>query len=175
MIAPGADAATAAALPGRLPAGVVPVHYDLRIEPDAGALTFSGHATIDVEVAKPTATITLNALDLDIESARLDRASAAVVTLDPQAQTATLRFENPVEPGRHQLAFDYRGKIQTTPAGLFATDARDTPLIRDAHDDDVFVPIPPDTIVERLERIGFRDVALEVADYEIRLAAVKGA
>ena len=99
-IAPGADAATAAALPGRLPAGVVPVHYDLRIEPDAGALTFSGHATIDVEVAKPTATITLNALDLDIESARLDRASAAVVTLDPQAQTATLRFENPVEPGR---------------------------------------------------------------------------
>jgi hypothetical protein len=35
--------------------------------------------------------------------------------------------------------------------------------------------MPPGTIVERLERIGFRDVALEVADYEIRLSAAKGA
>ena len=60
-------------------------------------------------------------------------------------------------------------------AGLFATDARDTPRIRDAHDDDVFVPMPPDTVVARLERIGFRDVVLEVADYEIRLSAAKGA
>jgi ubiquinone/menaquinone biosynthesis C-methylase UbiE len=58
-------------------------------------------------------------------------------------------------------------------AGLFATDARDLPMIRDAHDDDVFVPMPPETLVERLERIGFGDVTLEVADYEIRLSAAK--
>jgi hypothetical protein len=40
-IAP-AGAAEDLARPGRLPAGVTPVHYDLSIEPDARALTFSG-------------------------------------------------------------------------------------------------------------------------------------
>jgi aminopeptidase N len=45
---------------------------------------------------------------------------------DGEAQTATLRFDGAVKGGRHQLAFDYRGKIQTTPAGLFAVDY-DTP------------------------------------------------
>ena len=125
-IAPSAGVAADAARPGRLPQGVAPVHYDLSIEPDARALTFSGRAAIDVEVAKPTDTITLNALDLDIESVKLDGSRAATVTLDREAQTATLRFDGAVKAGRHQLAFDYRGKIQTTPAGLFAVDY-DTP------------------------------------------------
>ena len=125
-IAPGAGVAADAAQPGRLPPGVVPVHYDLTIEPDARALTFSGRAVIEVNVVKSTDTITLNALDLDIESAKLDRTRSATVTLDREAQTATLRFDGAVKGGRHQLAFDYRGKIQTTPAGLFAVDY-DTP------------------------------------------------
>jgi SAM-dependent methyltransferase len=60
-------------------------------------------------------------------------------------------------------------------AGLFATDARDTPRIRDAHDDDVFVPMPPESLVARLEQIGFTDVDVELADYELRLAARKPA
>ncbi len=108
-------------LPGRLPRGVVPVHYDISVEPDARALSFTGRAVIDVEVKEPTETITLNALDLEIASARLDERAAAV-TLDAQAQTATLRFDRAVEPGRYRLALDYRGKIETTPAGLFAVD-----------------------------------------------------
>ena len=109
-------------LPGRLPRGVVPVHYDISVEPDARALSFAGRAVIDVEVKEPTETITLNALDLEIAAARLDDGRAATVTLDPQAQTATLRFDRAVEPGRHRLALDYRGKIVTTAAGLFAVD-----------------------------------------------------
>jgi aminopeptidase N len=125
-VAPGAGFAADAGRPGRLPPGVVPVHYELRIEPDARALTFSGRAVIDVDVAKQTDTITLNALDLDIESARLDRTRAATVTLDREAQTATLSFDGAVKGGRHQLEFDYRGKIQMTAAGLFAVDY-DTP------------------------------------------------
>jgi len=58
-------------------------------------------------------------------------------------------------------------------AGFFATDARDTPLLRQAHHDDTFVPLPTDTLVERLERIGFVDVKLELTEYELRLSAVK--
>jgi hypothetical protein len=108
--------------PGRLPSGIVPVHYDIRIEPDARALTFTGRAVIDVETKKPTEEITLNALDLEISSATLDRMGEAVVTLDPEAQVAKLAFRNTIQPGRHRLTLDYRGKIETTAVGLFAVD-----------------------------------------------------
>jgi aminopeptidase N len=120
--ASGLNAAADEPRPGRLPTGVTPVHYDISVEPDARALTFTGRTVIDIEVQDPTDTITLNALNLEIASARLDRTGKAVVTLDPQAQLATLRFGRAVKPGRHRLTLDYRGKIETTPVGLFAVD-----------------------------------------------------
>ncbi|MGH8310799.1 MAG: hypothetical protein ACRETX_13510, partial [Steroidobacteraceae bacterium] len=60
------DTPTGEARPGRLPSGVIPVHYDISIEPDARALTFTGRAIIDVEVKSPVDAITLNALNLEI-------------------------------------------------------------------------------------------------------------
>ena len=116
------DTPTDAPPPGRLPSSVIPVHYDISVEPDARALTFTGRAVIDVEVRHPTDTITLNALDLEISSARLDRMGEGVVELDPEAQLARLTFWNEVKPGRHRLTLDYRGTIEKTPAGLFAVD-----------------------------------------------------
>jgi SAM-dependent methyltransferase len=58
-------------------------------------------------------------------------------------------------------------------AGLFATDARDLDMIRDAHHGDIFLPLPADTLVARLESVGFSEVELDIAEYEIRFAARK--
>jgi aminopeptidase N len=116
------DTPTGESRPGRLPSGVIPVHYEIRVEPDARALTFTGRAVIEVEVKNPTDTITLNALNLDIASARLDRMGDAVVKFDPEAQLAKLTFWNAVKRGRHRLTLDYRGRIEKTPVGLFAVD-----------------------------------------------------
>jgi SAM-dependent methyltransferase len=58
-------------------------------------------------------------------------------------------------------------------AGLFATDARDLDPIRQGHDGDTFVPLPVQELPQRLERIGFTDVDLEIGDYEIRFAAYR--
>jgi aminopeptidase N len=63
---------TAFAAPGRLPAGVIPIHYDIRVNPDATKLSFTGSETILVKVSAPTSTITLNAVDLNIGKAALD-------------------------------------------------------------------------------------------------------
>ena len=116
------DTPTDAPPPGRLPSGLIPIHYDISVEPDARALTFEGRAVIEVEVRHPTDTITLNALDLEISSARLDRMGEGVIELDPEAQLARLTFWNEVKPGRYRLTLDYRGRIEKTPAGLFAVD-----------------------------------------------------
>jgi SAM-dependent methyltransferase len=58
-------------------------------------------------------------------------------------------------------------------AGLFVTDARDLKRIRDGHTGDTFVPLQVATVVSRLERIGFIDIELDTAEYEIRFTARK--
>ena len=119
-------AAAAEQHPGRLPPGVVPVHYDIRVEPDARAMVFSGHVGIELEAQHTSPTITLNALDIEISRATLNESRAAAVAFDRAAQTVTLTFDEPVAPGRHRLEIDYSGRIQTTATGLFAVDY-DTP------------------------------------------------
>jgi len=64
-------------------------------------------------------------------------------------------------------------RVLTSGGGLFATDARDLDAIRQGHAGDTFVPLPTESIAGRLESLGYRDVDLEIADYEIRFAAYK--
>ena len=98
------------------------MHYEISVSPDVRALTFTGRTAIDVDVQSPVDTITLNALDLDIASAHVDGAREAVVELDQRAECAMLHFRDPLAAGRHRLTFEYRGRIDTNPAGLFAVD-----------------------------------------------------
>jgi len=125
MAAVGA-AGAAGSRPGQLPTGIVPVHYDIRVEPDAEALTFGGQVGIDLEAQHATPTITLNALGIEMSRATLNGSRAAALSFDPAMQTVTLTFDEPVAPGRHRLEIDYTGRIQTTATGLFAVDY-DTP------------------------------------------------
>jgi aminopeptidase N len=102
---------------------IVPIHYEISVEPDAQALEFTGRAVIDISVAEVASSVALDAADLDITSVRLDDARVPdAVAIDVSAQTATLRFADPVAPGRHRLAMTYKGRIATTAAGLFAID-----------------------------------------------------
>lgn len=58
---------------------------------------------------------------------------------------------------------------------FFATDTRDVEFIRNGHADDTFVPLPEDTLNERLENAGFTDVNIAFTDYEVRFTASKPA
>jgi aminopeptidase N len=116
------------ALPTQLPRTVRPTHYDVAIEPDAAALAFKGTVAISIDVLKPTASITLNALDLRFASARLSEGTGDAPLATPKievneaAQTATFRLDKPIPRGTYRLALDYTGKIGTQAAGLFAID-----------------------------------------------------
>lgn len=119
--------ANAREVPTLLPTDVRPVQYGIQITPDAQNLRFAGRAVIDIDVLKPTDSVTLNAADLKLDKAVLTGADGRAVearriTLDEGAQTATLDFADPLPAGRHRLAIDYTGKIYTQAAGLFALD-----------------------------------------------------
>jgi SAM-dependent methyltransferase len=58
--------------------------------------------------------------------------------------------------------------------GLFVgTDSRDLELIRAGHVDDIFVPIDPETLADRLEVAGLVVTQLDVDDYQFRFTARK--
>ena len=110
------------AAPGRLPTGVTPIHYDIRVNPDATKLSFTGSETITLAVTAATPTITLNAVDLDIAKASVDGVTASSIKYNKTEQTVTLSFAKPVTVGEHKLAFDWKGKISQSAAGMFAID-----------------------------------------------------
>jgi len=132
---PAAFSAPAPAIKGptttQLPRTVRPTHYDVKIVPDARSMRFSGKVAIAIEVLQPTASITLNAVDLSFAKVVLTRAAkqaisvkypAPKVQINDDEQTASFVFDRILTKGRYRLALDYDGKIGTQAVGLFAID-----------------------------------------------------
>ncbi len=109
-------------LPGRLPAEVVPVSYEVFIDSDAAKLTFRGKVTVQIEVRAATRRLVLNALDIAFDKAELDGRAIGLPSLNAADQTAAWNLKAQLKPGRHKLVIDYRGKIYQEAAGLFALD-----------------------------------------------------
>ena len=71
----------------QLPRNVRPTHYEVAVVPHATSLTFDGNAVIGLDVLDPTASITLNALDMAFASSTLSpleggAAIPAKITID---------------------------------------------------------------------------------------------
>jgi aminopeptidase N len=82
----------------RLPDTVIPSHYTLTFTPDLAAATFTGEEEIVVRFARPTQTVVLNALDLEIAEASVTQGLTtlrASVAYDSSKQQATLSLERP--------------------------------------------------------------------------------
>ena len=93
----------------RLPNTVLPQHYSLTLTPDLKAATFSGSETIDVSVAEPTSSITLNQHDLTFKSVKISAAGSeqtASVSLDAEKQQATFTVPNQLPAGKATLKIE---------------------------------------------------------------------
>ena len=113
-------------IPTQLPRTAIPSHYAIEVTPHADRLAFDATVAIDLKVIKPTRELVLNAADLAIASATLTadqgQPLAAKVSIDADAQTATLDFGRELAPGAYRLDIAYAGKINTQANGLFALD-----------------------------------------------------
>lgn len=104
-----------------LPEGVVPSLYRLEIAPDTDKLTFAGKAEIEIDVAKATDRLVLNAVDLTVDTATLDDMPTAAIEYDATLERVTFVFPSAIQPGKHVLHVAYAGKIYETSSGLFVT------------------------------------------------------
>src|SRR6476646_8628267 len=96
----------------RLPTTVRPQHYALTLTPDLNAATFTGSETIDVTLAEPANSITLNAHDLNFHSVAIEAAGikqTATVSVDKEKLQATFTVPDKLSSGNAKLIIEYSG------------------------------------------------------------------
>ncbi|HEY1813935.1 MAG TPA: M1 family metallopeptidase [Kofleriaceae bacterium] len=125
-VAPTRDArADAIAAPGlRLPPGVTPLAYNLRLEVDPNAEDFTGHVAIRVRVDAPTDHVWIHADELDIRSASWTDGPLSTIAV-PGDQMIAFGFGRRVAPGEVTLTFDYVGHTAHDQEGLFRQSSDD--------------------------------------------------
>ncbi|MCG3777762.1 MAG: Aminopeptidase N [Nitrospira sp.] len=115
--------------PYRLPRQVIPTRYDLRLEPDLAAATFAGQETVTLTIACPTSDIFLNAIELDITSAKIEglpgQAQQATITLDEPRQRAHFTFAEPLSIGTWRLTIRFSGILNDKLRGFYRSTYKD--------------------------------------------------
>jgi puromycin-sensitive aminopeptidase len=108
--------------PYRLPRTVVPRRYDLRLEPDLAAATFTGEVVISVEVREPVTEVFLNAAELRVSAASLEsegRRWTAAITLDETTERCRLAFDGPLPVGEARLRLEFAGTLNDKLRGFY--------------------------------------------------------
>jgi puromycin-sensitive aminopeptidase len=112
----------------RLPKNVTPRRYEIRLEPDLAAFTFTGEETVEVTINERTDEIVLNALELEIDSVAIERGGVAVAgraELEPERERAHLKFPEALEPGEGKLKIAFRGILNDKLHGFYRSQYTD--------------------------------------------------
>src|SRR5829696_6700498 len=94
--------------PYRLPRTILPRRYEVTLEPELAAATFSGDVRIDIDVTERVEQIVMNAIELDIKAVTVD---GAVVAFSLDEDTERLFIEAPLEPGSASVSISFDGVL----------------------------------------------------------------
>jgi puromycin-sensitive aminopeptidase len=108
----------------RLPHTVWPRRYELELTPDLVSFEFGGVATITLDVSEPVREFVMNAADLDVRTAELERPAggrlAGAPRSDEPAQRLIVEFPEVVHPGEgYRLHLRYVGKLNDQLHGFY--------------------------------------------------------
>jgi len=112
----------------RLAQAVVPTHYDLHLTPDLSTRRFQGEERIEVHLQQPAASITLDAAEIQFEEATITSAGStqtAAVTLDSNAESATLTVPRQIQAGAATIAIRYNGILNDQLRGFYLSNGTD--------------------------------------------------
>ncbi|KAJ1970963.1 hypothetical protein H4R35_005551, partial [Dimargaris xerosporica] len=111
-----------------LPTNVKPLHYDLELTPDLEQFVFQGRVAVKLEVVKATSVITLNADDLQIQSAHVvqdvakteQKLAADNISYDAAKQRAVLNFAQELPAGSQATLFmEFTGVLNDLMTGFY--------------------------------------------------------
>jgi puromycin-sensitive aminopeptidase len=110
--------------PYRLPRHAAPTHYELTLEPDLAAGSFSGDVTIRLDASAAADELVLNAIELDIDRCSVDGVDA-VFELDEATERLFVRPGGGVPVGGHELHIRFRGILNDKLRGFYRSTYRD--------------------------------------------------
>jgi tricorn protease interacting factor F2/3 len=90
---------------------VIPIRYEIELEPDLSKFRFSGREEIEAYVKEPTYAIALNAAELAIRDAAVESGGAelkAAVSFDKEREQAVLRINSKVK-GKVRISMRFSG------------------------------------------------------------------
>jgi puromycin-sensitive aminopeptidase len=111
--------------PHRLPRTVTPVRYDLVLEPDLDEASFAGTAAVTVEIDTPVTRIVLNAAELEIDEAWLERREdgvrieVAAVVPHEETERLTLELATVADPASWVVHLRFRGLLNDKLRGFY--------------------------------------------------------
>jgi len=107
----------------RLPLDARPVRYAAHLAPDLEAGTFEGRLELEMRLTKPRRELTLHALELDVEKARVRAGGKSVragrIEPDAESETVTLHFDEEVPAGQAVVDLAWRAKFSPGLRGLY--------------------------------------------------------
>ena len=102
---------------------VLPRKYRLTLWPDIDAAAFHGEEQVELDISAPASRITMNALNLEVQSASVDcgdtTVSPALIEYDEEAETVTLGFDAPLPPGQATLSLRFTGVLNEQLFGFY--------------------------------------------------------
>ena len=106
----------------RLSKNVVPIEYDLQLQPDLENFTFEGIEIIKLSVLKATKTFTLHSKGLEIETVEIATGGEKIfakISYNEQNETATFLFPKIIPAGRKKLTLVFRGILNDKMRGFY--------------------------------------------------------
>ncbi|KAK2727021.1 puromycin-sensitive aminopeptidase-like [Artemia franciscana] len=107
----------------RLPENVIPVHYEIMLEPNLEDFNFAGETNITIKVVESTSKIILNSLDLLIDEAKLEVEDGRVLigntTMYNESETAAIVFDTLIPKGNSILRLKFTGTLNSRLNGFY--------------------------------------------------------
>ncbi len=109
-----------------LPETARPSKYRIKLQPDLKNFTFDGEQSVDLLILEATSTIVLNSIDLEISNTTLHANGTTLtsksVTIDKDAETATLEFGETIQPGDARLEMVFTGELNDKLIGFYRSE-----------------------------------------------------
>ena len=113
-----------------VPTNVKPSKYRITLEPDFTTFAFTGSETIQVEILSPTRSITLNSIEIAIQTCTVTLPDGAVLAarstlLNEEDETARFQFGAELPVGEATLTIEFTGELNDKLRGFYRSSYTD--------------------------------------------------